>query len=81
MTKYSNGSESVDGVAQRLMVEFDGILSKRQVAGTVLQAVAELDGEVPPGALPQMLHQLAHQRLDSSIPEVWPISATPADRR
>ena len=58
MTKYSNGSESVDGVAQRLMAEFDGILPKRQVAGTVLQAVSELDGEVPPGALPQMLHQL-----------------------
>jgi hypothetical protein len=63
------------------MAEFDGILPKRQVAGTVLQAVSDLDGQVPPGALPQMLHQLAQQRLHSSIPEVWPISATPVDRR
>jgi len=81
MTTYLNGLESVDGVAQQLMAEFDGILPKRQVAGTVLQAVADLDGQVPPGALPQMLHQLAQQRLHSSIPEVWPIAATRAGRR
>lgn len=81
MTTYLDSSESVDDVAQRLMAEFDGILPKRQVARTVLQAVADLDGQVPPGALPQMLHQLAHHRLYSSIPEVWPIAATPADGR
>lgn len=81
MTTFLDDLESVDGVAQRLMSEFDGILPKRQVASTVLQAVADLDGQVPPDALPQMLHQLAHQRLYSSIPEVWPIATTPADRR
>ena len=65
MTAYLDGLASVADVAGRLMVEYDGIVPLGMVASVVVEAVGDLHGQVPPGALAEMLHQLAHHRLES----------------
>lgn len=48
----------------RLAAEFDGVLPREVVAGTVLAARRDLEGQVAREALAEMLHRLAHHRLD-----------------
>lgn len=67
-TAYVDRMESVADVAERLMVTYDGIVPLRMVTNVVLEAARDLRGQVPPGALAEMLHQLAHHRLESLSP-------------
>jgi len=48
----------------RLTAEFGGALSREAVAGTVLAARRDLEGQVVREALAEMLHHLARHRLD-----------------
>jgi hypothetical protein len=54
---------SAEDVAERLTTEFDGIVPPRTVVNIVLEAVGDLNGQVQPGAFPELLHRLAHYRL------------------
>ena len=56
-----------DAVARRLSVEFDGVLPCVIVEAEVAAAEAELRGQVPPGALDEMLHRLAGYRLRQRV--------------
>ncbi|MEV0675244.1 hypothetical protein AB0I60_01845 [Actinosynnema sp. NPDC050436] len=51
-------------VATRLAAQFGGTLSGRTVTTTVRQAHADLRGQIVPEALGEMLHRLAHHRLN-----------------
>jgi hypothetical protein len=70
-------SQSVQDVAERLITEFDGFVPARIVARIVLEAVADLNGQVQPEAFPELLHRLAHYRLEIGCgdigrpPMVW----------
>jgi hypothetical protein len=55
---------SAEDVAERLTTEFDGIVPPRVVANIVLEAVGDLEGQVRPEAFPELLHRLAHYRLE-----------------
>lgn len=48
----------------RLTAESHGVLPREVVAGTVLAARRDLEGQVAHEALAEMLHHLAHHRLD-----------------
>jgi hypothetical protein len=48
----------------RLTTEFHGVLPQEVITGTVLMARRDLEGQVAPQALAEMLHHLAHHRLD-----------------
>lgn len=47
-----------------LAAEFSGRVPKRVVARTVVGARLDLEGQTQPKALAEMLHRLAHYRLD-----------------
>ncbi|MBW4720490.1 hypothetical protein [Saccharothrix obliqua] len=49
--------------AARFTAEFGGRLSREAVTGTVLRARADLEGQVVPESLDEMLHRLAKHRL------------------
>jgi hypothetical protein len=55
---------SAEDVAERLTTEFDGIVPPRVVTNIVLEAVGDLEGQVRPEAFPELLHRLAHYRLE-----------------
>ncbi|WP_309117971.1 hypothetical protein [Saccharothrix sp.] len=48
----------------RLAAEFGGRVPRRVVASTVVAARRDLEGQVAPEAVAEMLHRLAHHRLD-----------------
>lgn len=52
-------------VTNGLAAEFSGVLSRPVVTRTVLDARQDLDGQIVPEALSEMLHRLAHHRLGS----------------
>lgn len=54
---------SVAEVAETLVTEFQGEVLSPLVVTVVERAQADLTGQVPPGALPEMLERLARQRL------------------
>lgn len=54
---------SVADVAEQLMASYEDSVSAATVSAVVLQAQAELDGQVPRAAMPELLHRLADQRL------------------
>jgi hypothetical protein len=54
---------SVADVAERLMASYEDGMSAATVSAIVLEARNELEGQVPRGALPELLHRLADQRL------------------
>ncbi len=54
---------------RRLSAEFGGRLSRKTVARTVLDARRDLEGQIMPEAIPEMLHRLAHHRLGAVIGE------------
>lgn len=48
----------------RLTAEFDDVLPREVVSGTVLAAQHDFEGQVAPESLAEMLHHLAYHRLD-----------------
>lgn len=57
---------SVVEVTEELMTEFEGRVPLGAVSVEVLQARRQLDGQVPSGALPELLHRLARHRLHTA---------------
>jgi hypothetical protein len=51
-------------VADRLVAEFAGVRSREDVEAEVVAANRELRGQVPAGALAEMLHRLVAARLE-----------------
>lgn len=51
-------------VTNELAAEFSGVLSRPIVTTTVLDARNDLEGQIVPEALGEMLHRLAHHRLN-----------------
>lgn len=51
--------EATNGLA----AEFSGVLSRPVVSSAVLAARRDLEGQIVPESLSEMLHQLARQRL------------------
>lgn len=51
-------------VADRLVAEFAGVRSRSDVEAEVVAADLELRGQVPAGALAEMLHRLVAARLE-----------------
>lgn len=58
----------VVAVAERLTTEFAGRVAKEEVQTTVRYARYDLEGQIVPEALAEMLHRLAHYRLSRSTP-------------
>lgn len=58
-----SGGGRGSAVDRELSAEFDGVLPRVIVEAEVAVAEAELLGQVPPGALDEMLHRLAGHRL------------------
>jgi hypothetical protein len=59
----------LDAVVDRLVSEFAGMRSRDAVEAEVEAADRELRGQVPPGAVPEMLHRLVAARLDADEPQ------------
>ena len=55
--------EDVRKVLNGLAAEFSGVLPNAVVSRTVLDAHQDLDGQIVPDALAEMLHHLARHRL------------------
>jgi len=56
----------IEQVAGQLAAEFDGVVDADVVEQVVRAARRDLEGDVPAGALPELVHRLAKQRLRSS---------------
>lgn len=56
-------ASSVADVAESLMDQFARSISPATVSGIVLAAQRDLVGQVPVGALPELIHRLAEERL------------------
>lgn len=54
---------SVADVTERLMVTYENEVPLELVSAVVLEARSNLSGQVPQGALPELLYRLAGQRL------------------
>jgi hypothetical protein len=63
-TRQLDVMQSALDVAERLTTEFDGIVPPKTVVNIVLEAVGDLNGQVQPQAFPELLHRLAHYRLE-----------------
>lgn len=61
----TNADQQVEGVTDALTEEFSGVLPKLVVSRTVLDARRDLEGQIVPEALGEMLHRLARHRLNS----------------
>jgi hypothetical protein len=55
----------LDAVVDRLVSEFAGVRSRHAVEAEIEAADRELRGQVPQGAIPEMLHRLVAARLDA----------------
>ncbi|WP_309112658.1 hypothetical protein [Saccharothrix sp.] len=55
----------VKDIATRLAAEFGGRVSHKVVLSTVTDARRDLEGQIVPEAIGEMLHRLAHYRLDT----------------
>lgn len=65
--------DTVVDVVERLMGEFEDRLNLRQISRVVLGCRADLAG-CPPGALPELVERLAHQRLLDAVPRTGALS-------
>lgn len=75
-------NEDVREVFNGLATEFNGVLPRAVVSRTVLDAHQDLDGQIVPDALAEMLHQLARHRLISlRAPETERTRRVPAEGR
>ncbi|WP_018601270.1 hypothetical protein [Mycobacterium sp. 155] len=63
-TKPLDAVQPAQDVAARLATEFDGLLPPELVTRIVVEAICDLYGQVQPKAFPELLHRLAHYRLD-----------------
>jgi hypothetical protein len=54
----------MDAVVERLVAEFAGVRPRAAVEAEVAAAGRELRGQVPAGAMAEMLHRLVAARLD-----------------
>jgi hypothetical protein len=54
-------------VAARLATEFEELLPPELVTRIVVKAICDLYGQVQPKAFPELLHRLAHYRLDVRV--------------
>ena len=52
-------------VTNGLAAEFSGVIARPVVSKTVLDARQDLEGQIVPEALSEMLHQLARHRLSN----------------
>ncbi len=67
MTAPARGLEpELAAVADRLVAEFAGVLPRDAVEVEVAAAGQELRGQVPGGAMAEMLHRLVSARLDET---------------
>ncbi|GHF32292.1 hypothetical protein FHX82_005116 [Amycolatopsis bartoniae] len=57
------GEHFVMAVTERLASEFAGFVAKEDVEAAVRTARRDLEGQIVPEALAEMLHRLAHHRL------------------
>jgi hypothetical protein len=64
--------QSTHNVTERLATEFDRIVPRERVASIVLAAASDLTGQVQPQAFPELLHRLAHYRLEIAV-EQYPL--------
>ncbi|MBP2334814.1 hypothetical protein JOF41_000992 [Saccharothrix coeruleofusca] len=64
ITQHSQPDQYCREALGRLTAEFRGVLPQEVVTGTVLAARRDLEGQVAREALAEMLHHLAHHRLD-----------------
>lgn len=55
--------DAVADVAESLMAEYENRVPLTIVSSVVIDAHRELDHQIPGGAMPEMLHRLAGQRL------------------
>jgi hypothetical protein len=60
----SRSDRYVMEATSELTAEFSGVVSRAIVTNTVLDARRDLEGQIVPEALGEMLHRLAHHRLD-----------------
>ncbi|WP_052372225.1 hypothetical protein [Amycolatopsis taiwanensis] len=63
MSDKAPADEHVWRVTEQLAHEFAGIVSRADLEDVVLSARRDLEGQVVPAALDEMLHRLAHYRL------------------
>ena len=63
--EVANEDQQVEEVAEALAEEFSGVLPRPVVSKTVLDARRDLEGQIVPEALGEMLHQLARHRLNT----------------
>jgi hypothetical protein len=63
-TRQFDELQSAQCVAEQLAMEFDGIVPPERVASIVLEPASDLSGQVRPEAFPELLHRLAHYRLE-----------------
>lgn len=66
-TKPLDTVQPTQDVAARLVTEFDGLLPPELVTRIVMEAICDLYGQVQPKAFPELLHRLAHYRLDIRV--------------
>jgi hypothetical protein len=66
-TKPLDRVQPAQDVAARLAAEFDGLLPPEVVTRIVVDAIRDLYGQVQPQAFPELLHRLAHYRLDIRV--------------
>jgi hypothetical protein len=66
-TKPLDTVQPAHDVAARLATEFDGLLPPELVTRIVMEAICDLYGQVQPKAFPELLHRLAHYRLDIRV--------------
>lgn len=57
------GTERRRGVVEELVADFAGVLPAPVVAAAVRDARRELHGQVPDGAMDELVHRLAGHRL------------------
>ncbi|MFD2416804.1 hypothetical protein [Amycolatopsis pigmentata] len=60
--------DCVSGVAEQLAREFGKSVPRADIEEVVATARRDLDGQVPPHALDELLHRLAHYRLSQLSP-------------
>lgn len=70
MSEKAPADEHVSRVTEQLAHEFAGTVSRAELEDVVLGARRDLEGQVVPAALDEMLHRLAHYRLTASAPGI-----------
>lgn len=67
MSENAPIDEHVSRATEQLAPEFAGVVPRAELESIVRTARQDLEGQVVPTALDEMLHRLAHYRLSSRI--------------